>query len=110
MFTTNNFKMLQISNIKNGSDLFYYLWIVLFIPVVNMLLFSVPLFLSFKVKRGVYFSAIIGLVTIAEYFVYVYLTSQNHIDIRGVYIELIGLGVFCLCFFKSIVLIFKQKR
>lgn len=109
MFATNNFKLLQIGNIKNGGDLFYYLWIILFIPVVNMILFSVPLFLAFKVKNWVYFFTVIGLITVAEYFIYVYFTSQKHIDMRGVYIELIGLIVFAFCFFKPIGFLFKQK-
>ncbi|MBC6492286.1 hypothetical protein BC349_14590 [Flavihumibacter stibioxidans] len=109
MLVTNNFKMLQIQNIKNGSDLFYYLWIISLIPVINMILFSAPLFLAFKAKRRIYFLVLVGLVIVAEYFVYVYFTSQKHIDVRGVAIELIGLVVFYLCFFRSINLIFMQR-
>lgn len=110
MFATNNFKMLQISNIKDASDLFYYLWIILFIPIVNMVLFSGPLFLSFRVKHRIYFFVLLGLIIMAEYFVYVYFTSQKHIDIRGVYIELISLAVFYLCFFRTINLIGRTAK
>jgi len=48
MFATNNFKLLELNNIKNGEDLFYYLWIIFFIPFVNMALFSAPLFFPSK--------------------------------------------------------------
>ena len=108
MFATNNFKMLQIGGIRNGGDLFYYLWMVLFFPVLEMILFSVPLFLALKIKRWIYFFAVIILIIVAEYFSYVYFTSEKHINIKGVYIELIGLVVFCLCFFRTINLIFKR--
>ena len=102
MISTNNFKLLEINNIKNPGDLFYYLWIVLFIPVVNMLFFSVPFFLSFRVKKTIYFFVIIGVITFLEYLTYVYFTSQKHIDFRGVIIEIIGLILFYFLFFKKI--------
>lgn len=102
MVKTHNYKLLEISNIKNGEDLFYYLWIILFIPIVDMLFFSVPFYFSFKVKKGISFFILIGLILVLEYFVYVYFTSQKYIDMNGVYIELISLVVLYLFFFRKI--------
>lgn len=102
MIATSNFKLLQLNNIQNGSDLFYYLWLVLFIPVMNMLFFSVPFFLSFKIKSKTYFLITVVSIAVLEYLLYVYFTSQKYIDVKGTYIELISLGVFYLLFFKRI--------
>lgn len=103
-----DFKMPQISNIKNGADLFLFLWMNLFFPVLEMILFSVPLYFALKIKRWVSFFLVIALITVSEYFVYVYFTSDKHINIKGVFIELIGLTVFVVCFFRVISSMFKQ--
>lgn len=108
MVATNNYKMLQIGGIKDGASLFYYLWMILFFPVIEVVLFLVPLFLAFKIKKPVLFFCVIGLIMVAEYFIYVHFTSQKHINIKGVYIGLIGLVVFYLCFFRAIGSIFKR--
>lgn len=103
MIFTNNYKMLQIGGIKNAGSLFYYLWMVLFFPVLEMILFSVPLYLAFKVTGWILFFSIMGLIMVLEFFVYNYFTSQQHFNMKGVYIELIGLVVLGGCFFKGII-------
>ena len=102
MIATNNFKLLGIDNIKNGNDLFYYLWIVLFIPIMNMIFFSFPYFLSFKIKKRGYFFLSIGLIVLLEYLGYVYFTSQKSIDVKGIYISLISLCILYFLFFRRI--------
>lgn len=108
MIFTNNYKMLHIGGIKDASSLFYYLWMVLFFPVLEMMLFSGPLYLVFKIKGWIWFFSTIGLVVVSEYFVYVYFTSQRHINMKGIYIELIDLVVLGGCFFKEIIPKFKR--
>ena len=108
MVATNNYKMLQIGGIKDGSSLFYYLWMVLFFPVLEMILFSLPFFFAFKLRNPVLFCFSIGIIIVLEYFVYVYFTSQKHISVKGVAIEAIGLIVLGMCFFRAIGIKFRR--
>jgi len=108
MFKDSNFKLLNVNNIKNGADLFYFLWLLLFLPVVCMIIFTALLYFSFRVKNAVYFFLIIGVTFIAEYFLYVYLTSQKQIDINGVYNGILSILFLLLFFFKHISVIVKQ--
>lgn len=109
MVATKNFKLLEIGKIKNGEDLFYYLWIILFIPIVNILLISVPLFLSFKVKNKIYFLSLIVIIFLVEYFVYVYFTSQKYFDVKGIIIEIISCVIFYLFFYRKINTLFSSN-
>lgn len=102
MVATNNYKLLQIGNIKNGQDLFYYLWLVLFIPIVDFIIFSVPYFLSFKSKSRSLFICSVLLITVCEYFVYVYFTSQKILDIKGLWISVISLIIYFILFYKKV--------
>ena len=54
MFKNNNYALLKVNEIKNGGDLFYYLWLFLFLPVVCMIVFSAPIYFSFRVKSLIY--------------------------------------------------------
>ena len=108
MFKNNDFTFLELNNIRNGEDLFYYLWLLLFLPVVSMIIFSAPIYFSFKVKKGIYFILIIGVILIAEYFLYTYLASQMD-SMNGVYNGIISLLFLFLFFFKAIRSIFMQR-
>src|SRR5689334_3137537 len=84
MIKNNNYALIRISELKTVEDWFYYLWIFLFLPVVSMSIFSVPLYFSFKVKSSVYFTiAIIG-VLVGEFFIYTWLASQANL-MNGIY-------------------------
>lgn len=110
MFKNNDFRLLHFYNLKTGEDWFYYLWLVLFMPVVSMILFSAPIYFSFRLKNVVYFILAIAAIIVAEYFVYVFFNSERHIDMYGVYNGIISLLLFLLFFFKPISSIFiKQK-
>jgi hypothetical protein len=109
MFKNKDYSLIQIGSLKNTQDVFYYFWIFLFLPVVNSILFSAPIFFSFKVKSQFYFIPLIFGILIAEYFVYVYFTSDKHIDINGIYNGIISLLLLCLFFIKYINLISKQS-
>lgn len=102
MIINNEFKLLQINNIKNGTDLFYYLWIVLFFPILDMILFAMPLYFGLKSKKSLNFTFIFIIVFLIEYFIYAYFTSQKLINrdaLFKVIISIILLGIF---FYKSI--------
>jgi hypothetical protein len=97
MFKNDNYALLRVDEIQNGDDLFYYLWLFLFLPVVCMLIFSVPLYLSLRVKKWAYLALIITAILIAEYFLYTWLASQTNL-INGVYNGIFSL-LFLLLFF-----------
>lgn len=99
MFKNDNYALLRVDEIQNGDDLFYYLWLFLFLPVVCMLIFSVPLYLSLRVKKWAYLALIITAILIAEYFLYTWLASQTNL-INGVYNGIFSLLFLLLFFFR----------
>ena len=101
MFRNNNFYLLEVSSIKNGEDLFYYLWLFLFLPVVCIVIFSVPLYFAFRVNNVLYFFLIAGLVLVGEYFVYTYFASQTDL-LNGIFNAVISVLFLLLFFFRSI--------
>ncbi|KZE77640.1 hypothetical protein AV926_14035 [Myroides marinus] len=101
MVKDNNFKLLELNNIKNGQDLFYYLWIILFFPIIDIILFSIPLYYSLKIKNMIYF--ILSSLTIfgVEYLMNVYFTSQKILDIDVLLKVVIGVILFFIFFYKN---------
>lgn len=101
MLKNGNYSFLQIGDIKNGEDLFYYLWLLLFMPIICIVLFSVPLYFSFRLRKIIYFVALISFVFIAEYFLYTYFASTSNL-MNGLYNGVISLTFFVLFFYTSI--------
>jgi hypothetical protein len=108
MFKNNNYMLIRIDELKTGGDWFYYLWIFLYLPIVSTILFSVPIYFSFKLKKNLLFTLLIGAVFIAEYFLYTYLASTTD-RMNGVYLEIIGILIFLLFFYRHIVLILRKQ-
>lgn len=108
MFKNNDYSLIQISSLKNSQDVFYYLWIFLFLPVLSAILFSIPIYFTLKVRSKVYFIILISAIWIGEYFLYTHFASQADL-MNGVYNGIISLLLLYLFFFKQIGLLFKQK-
>lgn len=89
MFKTNNYAFIKVNEIKNGVDLFFYLWIFLFLPIVCMIILSVPLYFSLKASKINYFLLIVCITLIAEYIIYTYSASQADL-MNGVYNSIIS--------------------
>lgn len=104
-----DYRFLRVNELKNAGDLFYYSWLILFLPMVSMILFSAPIYYSFKLKNIFSFSVAILSILTAEYFVYVYLTSDKHIDMNGIVNGGISLLLFILFFYRHINSVFKQS-
>ena len=102
MISNNDFRILQLSNVKNGLDLFYFLWILLFFPIIDIILFSVPLFYVFRIKNYLYFFAIFLVIMSAEYFIYAYFTSQKAINQDASLKVLVSFMTLFLFFYKRI--------
>lgn len=109
MVKNNDFTLIQLSELKTFQDVFYYLWMLLFLPVLGFILFSVPIYYAFKQKRIIYFILFIGLTLVAEYFMYTYFASQLNL-VNGVYNGLLSLVFLSLFFFKHINLLVKQRE
>lgn len=101
MFKTGNYAFIKIYEIKNGEDLFYYLWIFLFLPVISFMIFSVPMYLSFRVKNLVYYVLIMVAILGTEYFLYTSLASQADL-MNGIYNGIISVLFLLLFFFRHI--------
>jgi hypothetical protein len=74
MFINKEFQLLEFNNIKNGQDLFFFLWIVLFFPILDIILFAIPLYFSLKAKTLIFVISII-IILLIEYLIYAYFTS-----------------------------------
>jgi len=109
MFKNNDYTLIQINSFRNGEDVFYYLWLFLFLPVLCSIIFSAPMYFTFKVKNGIYFILLLSAILIAEYFLYTYWASQADL-MNGVYNGIISLLLLILFFFKHISLLFSQNK
>lgn len=102
MFINEDYTLVHFYLIRNVNDFTYYLFTFSFLPIIYTVLFSVIIYFSFTAKHLPVFAALFVLVTIAEYFVYVFFNSQEHIDEYGVYNAIISTVVFIVVFHKPI--------
>lgn len=100
----NNFTLLDISELDTWKDWFYYLWIILFLPVSAILLFTFPIYKALNVSSRQLFVLIMLLVLIAEFFFYTWMASQSNM-MYGIYNGIITLVLFSLLFFNRIKII-----
>lgn len=107
MFKNNNYALIMVNDLKTGEDFFIYLWTFLFFPIVCIILFSIPLYFSFKVKTFANFILIVLAILLAEYFIYTYLASQTDL-MNGVYNGIISILFLSLFFFRQISNFYKQ--
>ena len=108
MFKNSDFSLIQLSELRNLGDVFYYCWTFLFYPILSIILFSAPIYYALKSKRVIYFILLLSLILATEYVIYTYLDSQLDL-LNGVYNGIIGLLVLLLFFSKQISLIFNKK-
>jgi len=109
MVWNNDYRLMEWSNLKGGHTFTYFLLIMLPYPLINMFLFSAPVYFSFRIKDRIYFILAMVALIMAEYIVYLLFTSESHIDIRGVCNGIITLVFFILFFFKTIKSIFRKE-
>src|SRR5687767_8450898 len=68
MLKNNDYTFIQINQLQNDEDVFFYLWLFLFLPVLCTIIFSAPIYFALKLKSMFYFMLLISGVLIAEYF------------------------------------------
>lgn len=108
MFKNNNYALIGLDNLKTGEDWFYYLWIFLFLPVVCMVVFSTPVYFSFRVKSLIYFVLIIAAILVTEYLFYTWSASQVNL-MNGIYNGIISLLFLVLFFYRHISSFYQQN-
>ena len=96
-----SYQWVDLSTLKSGQDVYYWLWMFGFLPVVSSILFAVPLALVLRLSRPVFFSC-----AVADYAFYVFFSSQKPLDAYGLYHEIIGLVVLTFLFHRRIRAIF----
>ena len=104
----HDFKLFKLDNVSSGSSLSYFIIIMLPLPLISMIIFSMPLYFSFKLKRIILFLMAVFFTILLECAVYVFLTSQNYLDLNGFYNGVIGVVLFIILFYRSIIV--KLKR
>jgi len=101
MIKNENTYFLKIGNIKNGVDLFYYLWLLLSLPLISFLILFVPICFTLKVNRRGVFLFLILLILVAEYLVYTYLASSSNL-MNGVINGVVSIIFLLVFFYKDI--------
>ena len=100
MFKSGNYALIEFSELNTNKDWYYYLWLFLFMPIVCTLVFTAPVYLSFKSKKPNIQWLILAIVIVAEYFIYTYLASPSNFW-NGAYNAIIGILVFMILFRKN---------
>lgn len=108
MFKNDNYALISLGQLENIQDIFYYLFIFLSLPIINIIVLSLPIYYSFKVKNIYYFSIVILLILVVEYFLYTYLASQANL-LNGVYNGILSLLFLFIFFSRSAFEISKKK-
>lgn len=107
MIANSDFTMLKgIFHIKNGKDLFYYLWIVLVFPILDIVFFSLPIYYSLK-KKKIWLSVIFACFII-EYLLFVY-SKKNILNIDAIVNFIISVALLGIFFYKAIRIKFTES-
>jgi hypothetical protein len=111
-FIGDRFKSLVVKNSENTRELIsntgYYSLYILLYTFVGVVVFSLPLYFTFKVKSPVYFILLIAAILVVEYLLYTNLASTNDL-MNGVYNGIVSILFLLLFFYRHIVLILRKQ-
>ena len=100
-----NFSIFRVDDLRSFENIFYYMWLILFFPIISIFLFSFPIHYSLKLNS--FYKYLLNLIfIIIEFFIFIYFTSQK-IEMKIDYIIFILLGIIL---FPMIFLNFKNKE
>lgn len=103
MMKSNSCKALDISKIRGFQDLFLYLFLMLFFPIIEIILVAYPFKMIFeKVKNVFLFWLLILVIFVVEYFIYVYFTNQKIYNVDAFIKVGIAIVFFLVFFMKDI--------
>jgi hypothetical protein len=110
-FIDNRFYTIVTLNSKNSREFInytiYYAGEILIVIIFFELLFSLPIYFAFKIKRGEYFVFVIVIIFILDYFAYSYLNSLNLND--SLYNLFSSILFSLLFFYRAILNKFRKK-
>lgn len=107
MFRNKDYYFIR-PGIRDGSDLFYYLWLLLSLPLLTIIVFGIPIYYSFRVKSIFLFFLLLSAFVVGEYFLYTYLASPSD-STNGLYNAFLTVLFFSLFFYKEFGFKLKQK-
>lgn len=109
-FIGNRFKNVVLNNAETSMELMKlslgYVLYILFYMFFLVLFFSVPLYFILKIENKIYFILSMIAFFAIEYFAYTYLFSSSD-KMIGIYNLIIGIVMFVLFYYKSIIQMFK---
>jgi hypothetical protein len=110
-FIGNRFRNAVINNAETSMELMKlslgYVLYILFYVVFLVLFFSIPLFFILKIEKKIYLVLSMIAFFYFEYFAYTYLFSPSD-KMIGIYNLIIGIIVFVLIYYKSIIQILNK--
>ena len=109
MFKNSNYALIKIGELKSIEDVFYYIFLFSFLPIVCFALFSAPIFYSFSKRNLNVFILVNTAILITEFVIYTYLASQSN-WYNGMFNAIISLFCFPLVFWKEIRELFGKKN
>ena len=104
-----SYQWLDLSDLQSGQDVFHWLWMFGFLPVVRIVLFAVPLSLILRLSRPVSFGCALAEFVVVDYAFYVFFNSQKPMDAHCLWHEIIGLAARGLLFHGHIRPLFTRK-
>lgn len=109
MFKNSNYALIEIGELKSIEDVFYYIFLFSFLPIVCFALFSAPIYYSFS-KRNLNIFILVNVgILIGEFIIYTYLASQLN-WYNGMFNAIISLLCFPLVLWKEIRELFVKKN
>ena len=79
---------------------YFFLWIVLFFPILDIILFAIPLYFSLKAKTLIFVISII-IILLIEYLIYAYFTSQKLFALDSLLKVIVNILLLFIFFYKT---------
>ncbi len=102
------YNFFDISSLSNVRDFIYYAFVILFLPFLDIVIFSAPLYFSLTVKNKRLLIVSVLIVTLLQYILYEFLNSGNIFNAQGILLSILGLITLAVFFFKCIISAFKH--
>jgi hypothetical protein len=100
MLKNDDYTLIDFKQIETIGNLQYYILIFFPLPIIMSLVFTAPLYYSFKLSK-LYFLLILFSFIVLEYLIYTKLASEADLS-NGIYNGLISLTTLLLFFYRPI--------
>lgn len=100
MFKNQDYRLIEMDNLLRGYSFIYFAFVMMPLPFFSIILFSLPIYYSFKIKNSVYWGLLMIAILIGKYLFYIFMTSRILYDLNGIYYLLINF-IYLILFFSS---------